>query len=87
MGDAENLIPLIRKVIKEEVTNKLDDLEQKINEIILLHTKVNKCEAKVSELEDSITFNGNVIKDLTDENIPSLENKFMCNFHVTVYSM
>ena len=76
-GDAENLIPLIRKVIKEEVTNKLDDLERKINEITLLHTKVNKCEAKVSELEDSITFNGNVIKDLTDEIIPSLENKFM----------
>ena len=38
MDNIEDMIPLIRQVIKEEVSQRLDQLEQKINEIVLLRS-------------------------------------------------
>ena len=76
MDNIEDMIPLIRQVIKEEVSQRLDQLEQKINEIVLLRSTVNKCEAKLNEFERSVEFSGSQINDLIQETIPSLETKF-----------
>jgi DNA repair exonuclease SbcCD ATPase subunit len=75
MGDREELISLIRQVIKEEISDKLVDIEKKLDQINILNDKVNKVEAKMSELEDYISFNGDQIKNLQDNTIPTLERK------------
>ena len=40
MATAQDLLPIIRQVIREEITPRLDPLEQKINEIALLRKSV-----------------------------------------------
>ena len=76
MASAQELLPVIRQVIQEEISPKLDKLEQKINEIAILHKSVDECETRLNEQEKSITYNGNQLKDLLDVTIPTLEKNF-----------
>ena len=55
MATAEELLPIIRKVIKEEVSYRLDKLEGKINEIALLRSSIDDCQQGLKEHEKSIT--------------------------------
>ena len=76
MATAQDLLPIIRQVIREEITPRLDSLEQKINEIALLRKSVQNNEKRLDDHERSIAFNDNLLKNITDNTIPDLEKKF-----------
>ena len=76
MATAQDLLPVIRQVIREEITPRLDPLEQKINEIALLRKSVQNNEKRLDDHERSIAFNDNLLKNITDNTIPDLEKKF-----------
>ena len=76
MATAEELLPIIRKVIKEEVSYRLDKLEGKIKEIALLRSSIDDCQQGLKEHEKSIMYNGNQITELLNETIPNFSKKF-----------
>ena len=76
MVTAQDLLPLIRQVIREEISPRLASLEQKINEIVLLRKSVQNNEKRLYDHERSIAFNDNLLKNITDNTIPDLKKKF-----------
>ena len=80
MANIEELLPIIRKAVREEIlleiTPRLANLECKKNELTEIRKTLDTHKTSLDEHETSITINGEKIKQLFDESMPHLESKF-----------
>ena len=74
---------VIRQVLKEEITHRLDSLETKVSnlekqllELTALKATVSKHETKIKEVAKSCEFSSNQISEIVDNKIPNLDKKF-----------
>jgi hypothetical protein len=80
MATVDELLPMIRQTVKdairEEITDKLDKLELKVNELTSLKKTVTANSQIIQTLQDSVAFSSNEIDEVRSKTIPDLRNKF-----------
>ena len=67
----------IREVLKEEISDKLDKLEAKVDELAGLKQLLTDHSQRMDDFETTLEFTSKQIKEINDKTIPDLEKKFM----------
>ena len=70
------IIEAIREVLQEEVCTRLDKLEEKVDELYEMKHILLDHQEKIKDLENSLDFTDNQIKEIKNELLPNLEKKY-----------
>ena len=80
MATISELTPIIRQAVKdairEEVSDRLDKLEHKVSELTTMKSTLRDLGNQIKDLEKSLEFSSQEIKDLNEKFIPALDKKF-----------
>ena len=80
MATISELTPIIRQAVRgatrEEVSDRLDKFEHKVSELTTMKSTLRDHGNQIKDLEKSLEFSSQEIKDLNEKLIPALDKKF-----------
>ena len=70
------IIEAVKEVIREEITSRLDDIEEKLLEITQIQDKLLEHDQHIKDIEKAMEFTSEQIKEINEHRIPDLGKRF-----------